>query len=270
MSNAALKCSTGEVLDDADHIAQVIRQVDDLVNTIAVAIEEQSAVTRNMAREATDVVCSRLGARERVIRKAACFREIAKEIAKGHDSPGEMSRAGLQAGMTRSKLPELAEQLVEMVERLRIGDDGSIRDGTADTSSAARSDISFIVPSDRLSPGVPGMDNHHKRFLVLINELHDSVKRSDGRDTQKRILDELVRCTQCHFWAEEALIRKHAIPDPRLRKRARRRFVNKIGEFQRRFDEGDPSAVLEAMNAIRDWLIDHIRKTQSRHRPYVH
>jgi methyl-accepting chemotaxis protein len=266
-----IQTSTRAAVNDVDRIAQVIRQVGDIVNTIAVAIEEQSAVTRDMARNIADASSGVRNANERVAQMAAFSQEIAKDIAGVNASSGEMSYASQQVQIGASDLSKLAEQLTTMVQRFKL----SNGEGTAtpmDTGStpASPSGKPFFEWHDRLSVGVNGMDDQHKRFLVLINDLHNSMKQGKGSDTLKSILDELARYTEYHFSAEEAVMEKHRYPDIGLQKAAHRKFVDKVHEFQHRFAKGDQTVILEAMDTIRDWLINHIQKMDKKYGPYVH
>lgn len=56
--------------------------------------------------------------------------------------------------------------------------------------------------------------------------------------------------------------------DLRKQKNAHRRFVSQVGEFQRCFAKGDQSVMTEAMNNIRDWLINPIQKLAKKYGPY--
>jgi methyl-accepting chemotaxis protein len=266
-----IQTSTRAAVDDVDRIAQVIRQVGDIVNTITVAIEEQSAVTRDMARNIADASSGVRDANERVAQTAAFSQEIAKDIAGVNASSGEMSYASQQVQVSAADLSELAEQLTGMVKRFKLSNDESIANAatTASTSASAKGKP-FFEWNDRLSVGVDGMDDQHKRFLVLINELHDSMKQGKGPDTLRNILDELARYTEYHFSAEEELMEKHRCPDIELQKAAHRKFEDKVHEFQHRFAKGDQTVLLDAMTTIREWLINHIQKMDKKYGPYIH
>jgi hemerythrin-like metal-binding protein len=109
------------------------------------------------------------------------------------------------------------------------------------------------------------MDDQHKRFFVLINDLHQGLKQGKGADVLGGILDELARYTEYHFAAEEALLEQSGYPELPQQQEAHRRFVNKVHEFQSRFAAGDRTVPVEAMNAVRDWLISHIQKMDKKY-----
>jgi len=61
---------------------QVIREVGELVNSIAAAIEEQSVVTRDLAGNIAQVSAGVQDANERVAQTAEVSREMARDIAE--------------------------------------------------------------------------------------------------------------------------------------------------------------------------------------------
>jgi hemerythrin len=55
-----------------------------------------------------------------------------------------------------------------------------------------------------------------------------------------------------------------------LQKEAHRRFETKVTEFQKRYAGGDRSVILETMNVVRDWLVNHIQKMDKKYGPHAH
>jgi hemerythrin-like metal-binding protein len=91
------------------------------------------------------------------------------------------------------------------------------------------------------------------------------MKQGKGTDVIGGILNELARYTEYHFSAEEALLEQNDYPELPQQKEAHRRFVDKVQEYQRRFSAGDRSVPVEAMNAVRDWLVSHIQKMDKKY-----
>jgi hemerythrin-like metal-binding protein len=123
--------------------------------------------------------------------------------------------------------------------------------------------------SEAYSVGVATMDEQHKRFFVLINELHQALKQARGAEVLGGILNELARYTEYHFSAEEAAMEAGRFPDLPQHKELHNQFIAKVGEFKQRFDAGDRAIILEAMNAVKEWLVHHIQKVDKKYGPYV-
>jgi methyl-accepting chemotaxis protein len=256
-----IQSSTGAAIADVDKITGVIREVGEIVATIATAIEEQASVTRDMARNIAEATSGVKDANQRVAQTAAVSQEIARDIAAVNASSSEMTSASQQVQASSMDLSQLAEQLRAMVGRFKLDDGGTAAGGYAPASRGK----AFVEWSDALSVDVSAMDDQHKRFFVLINELHQGLKQGKGSDVLGGILDELARYTEYHFAAEEALLEQSGYPELPQQQEAHRRFVVKVQEFQSRFAGGDRSVPVEAMNAVRDWLISHIQKMDKKY-----
>jgi len=262
-----IQSSTGAAIADVDKIAGVIREVGEIVATIATAIEEQAAVTRDMARNIAEATGGVKDANQRVSQTAAVSQEIARDIASVNTASGEMTTASQQVQASAMDLSQLAEQLKAMVGRFKL-DDNAAGAGGGRTAGSAQG-RAFFEWTDSLSVNVSAMDDQHKRFFVLINELHQGMKQGKGSDVIGGILNELARYTEYHFSAEEALLEQNGYPELPQQKEAHRRFVDKVKECQRRFSAGDRSVPVEAMNSVRDWLVSHIQKMDKKYGSHV-
>ena len=249
---------------DIDKIAGVIRDVSEIVATIATAIEEQASVTRDMARNIAEATTGVRDANQRVAQTATVSQEIARDIAAVNTASGEMTSASQQVQASSMDLSQLAEQLKAMVGRFKLDEGHGASSGGAYSTSSSQG-RPFFEWSENLSVNVSAMDDQHKRFFVLINELHQGMKQGKGSDVLGGILNELARYTEYHFSAEEALLEQASYPELPQQKEAHRRFVDKVQDFQRRFNAGDRSVPVEAMNTVRDWLVSHIQKMDKKY-----
>ena len=259
---SGIQSSTGAAMADVDKIAGVIREVGEIVATIATAIEEQASVTRDMARNIAEATTGVKDANQRVAQTATVSQEIARDIAAVNTASGEMTSASQQVQASSLDLSQLAEQLKAMVGRFTLDDAGTPSHGGYAPVAQGRA---FVEWNEGLSVSVSAMDDQHKRFFVLINELHQGLKQGKGADVLGGILSELARYTEYHFSAEEALLEQAGYPELPQQKEAHRRFIDKVQDFQRRYASGDRSVPVEAMNAVRDWLVSHIQKMDKKY-----
>jgi hemerythrin-like metal-binding protein len=279
---SGIQSSTGAAMADVDKIAGVIREVGEIVATIATAIEEQASVTRDMARNIAEATVGVKDANQRVAQTATVSQEIARDIAGVNTASGEMTSASQQVQASAMDLSQLAEQLRTLVGRFKL--DGHVADSMpvpAELSPAppirraisARTSPNLGSGSfrwdDAYSVGVATMDEQHKRFFVLINELHQAMKQARGADVLGRILNELASYTEYHFSAEEAAMEAAAYPELAAHKELHNQFIAKVADFQHRFNAGDRSIILDAMNTVKEWLIHHIQKVDKKYGPYV-
>jgi len=115
-----VQSSTGSALADIEKITSVISQVGYLVAGIATAIEEQAAVTRDVAGNIAQASAGVRDANERVAQTATVSREMARDIAGVDDAASEIRAGGLQVQESAINLASLAEQLEGLVSQFKV------------------------------------------------------------------------------------------------------------------------------------------------------
>lgn len=116
----------------------------------------------------------------------------------------------------------------------------------------------YIIWMNRYETGMPDVDNQHKKLVSLINELFDSISLKERKDVLNGIFTELVNYTIYHFKFEEDLMVKNAYAGFREHKKEHLRFVDQVNGFAAKIDINDNKALLNVINFLRDWLLNHI------------
>jgi len=117
---AGIQASTGGAMGDIEKIALVIKQVGEIVATIAVAIEEQSAVTRDVASNIAQASMGVKDSNERVSQTATVSQSIAQDIAQVNATISDINRNEEQVQLSAGGLSALAEQLQGLVAAFKI------------------------------------------------------------------------------------------------------------------------------------------------------
>ena len=117
---SGIQTSTNAAITDVDKITGVIREVEEIVATIATAIEEQASVTRDMARNIAEATEGVRDASQRVSQTALVSHTIAQDIAAVDQASEEMSSASHQVEIGAHELSRLAENLNTMVGRFKL------------------------------------------------------------------------------------------------------------------------------------------------------
>ncbi len=116
----SIQNSTSEAVGDIDRIVRVIKDVNDIVNTIATAIEEQSVVTRDIAGNIAEATNGVKDANYRVGQTAAVSADIAQDISTVSANANQMASANHQVQTSASELSQLAENLRDMLQMYKI------------------------------------------------------------------------------------------------------------------------------------------------------
>jgi methyl-accepting chemotaxis protein len=117
---SGIQASTGGAIADIEKIGQVIRDVGEIVATIAAAIEEQAAVTKDIAGNIGQANTGVREANNRVGETSTVTRQIAHDIASVNSAANEMSSASSQVRDNAAGLSSLAEELQQQVSRFRL------------------------------------------------------------------------------------------------------------------------------------------------------
>jgi methyl-accepting chemotaxis protein len=117
---SSIQASTGGAMGDIEKIADVIKEVGEIVSSIAAAIEEQSTVTRDVATNIAQASVGVKDANERVSQTANVSQEIAKDIANMSSTVSTLVTGAEQVQNSSVELTGLAQQLKDRVSQFRI------------------------------------------------------------------------------------------------------------------------------------------------------
>lgn len=119
------------------------------------------------------------------------------------------------------------------------------------------------------SVGVDALDADHKRLIDLINRLSDP----DGSGTTvPQALSELDNYVRYHFRAEEERLEAVDYPDLTAHKDQHARFEEWLRSVQHSYTMApETRAILgeRVNNHLRDWLINHILKTDMDYKDWL-
>jgi hemerythrin len=127
----------------------------------------------------------------------------------------------------------------------------------------------FLTWDDSWLVGVREVDGQHRHLVSLLNFLHQSMSRGQGKDILAGILTSLVNYTAVHFAAEERLMQKHHYPDLDAHKIEHQELTAKVMEYQRRFVSGEITLSLEVLEFLGNWLRNHIIGSDRKYVPFL-
>jgi hemerythrin len=112
-------------------------------------------------------------------------------------------------------------------------------------------------------------DNHHKKLVDMINELHSAMMKRTGKEALKEILWELKKYTEYHFKAEEKQLLLVNYPDFENHKKQHTDFVQELEILIRNYEWGKREVGIDTMEFLKEWLFKHIQMTDKRYVPYL-
>lgn len=130
-------------------------------------------------------------------------------------------------------------------------------------------DIKKIEWDPKYSVFVDEIDVHQKKMLELFNELIDMKKSNvDAREciNQISIINDY---SKIYFSTEERILRRKGYPDFIPHLKSHRNFTKNFITLRREIAEDIGMLSYEAIDRLRDWLINHILENDSLYIPFL-
>ena len=116
----SIQDTTGHTVKEIEGVSLVINNVNEIVSTIAAAVEEQSVTTREIAGNIAQVSHGVQDVTGNVAQSSMVAGEIARDISMVNQTSNEMSDMSSQVNASAEELSRLSEQLKLMVGRFKI------------------------------------------------------------------------------------------------------------------------------------------------------
>jgi methyl-accepting chemotaxis protein len=116
---SGIQSTTSSTISKIGTISEVVHNVNEIVDTIATAVEEQSVTTKEIASNVMQASDGIGHVNENVFQSSTVSEQIAKEIEEVTQAAGEMSNSSAQVNLSAEALSDLALQLDAMVKRFR-------------------------------------------------------------------------------------------------------------------------------------------------------
>ncbi len=117
---AGIQSSTDGTVLEIGNVSKVVNEVNEIVTTIATAVEEQSATTREIAENASQASMGIGDVNKSVADSSAVAESIAEEIADVTRAANDMSGSSAEVNESAEELSTLSEQLNEMVGKFKV------------------------------------------------------------------------------------------------------------------------------------------------------
>jgi len=128
--------------------------------------------------------------------------------------------------------------------------------------------MALVTWDQTYSVSVAKFDEQHQKLFSLLNELHDAMQQGKGQAAVKSTLRELAMYTVTHFRAEEELLRKTNFPGFAAHQAEHQKFVARVNGFIEEVNAGRNASPIAILGFIKDWLADHIMRTDRAYAAY--
>ena len=111
---------------------------------------------------------------------------------------------------------------------------------------------------ERLSTGIPEIDQQHRELAAMVNDLHDGVIGRQDETASRRLLGVFIAATGHHFQTEERYMRSYAFGGYDRHKSEHDALMAKAHELESRIDAGEAKLTRDVVMFLRNWLHGHI------------
>ena len=110
--------------------------------------------------------------------------------------------------------------------------------------------------------GIPMIDNQHKKFFVILDNL-ETLNQKQEKSEMHSLINELQNYVIYHFQTEEDLMVKSQSPNIDLHVMEHELFRKKVEEFHHSYYNNNEELLNEMISFMRKWLIIHISGTDA-------
>lgn len=122
--------------------------------------------------------------------------------------------------------------------------------------------------TDQYRTGIMFVDSEHETLFHIIKETNDLIREEfmyDKYDEIVRILDKLKEYTIHHFRDEESYMERIGYDGLKAQKNAHQAFVDKLENISLdEVDENQQEYLIELVDFLLSWLVNHIMKVDKR------
>jgi len=121
-----------------------------------------------------------------------------------------------------------------------------------------------ILWSEKLSVGVKEIDDQHKKFIEIMNEMYAAINISDKQKI-KELLKKLTEYAELHFATEEKYFDLFKYENSDEHKQLHKEMIVKVLEFENRYETEELNILLELLDFLENWLTDHLENQDQKY-----
>lgn len=129
--------------------------------------------------------------------------------------------------------------------------------------------MALMTWNESFSVGVKALDEQHKGLVATLNGLHAAMLAGQAKVVTGELLGRLVKYTAEHFAAEEAMMKRTGYPKFEQHHAKHVDLTTQVKTFADRYQRGEISLNVDLLMFLREWLVNHIQKTDRDYGPWM-
>lgn len=116
---------------------------------------------------------------------------------------------------------------------------------------------------------VKRFDEDHQQLFSVVNELHDGMKAGRGNVVLQDVLLKLLRYTERHFTAEEAVMKELGYPELAAHVDEHHKFIEKVTKVVDQYKANAVGLSVDVLDFLVKWLSQHIMAVDKRYGDFL-
>ena len=129
--------------------------------------------------------------------------------------------------------------------------------------------MAFFDWEEKYSVGVERLDSQHQTLFKLVNSFYDTIRQKDTQRAMSEVLSGLIAYTETHFTTEEQYLKDYGYPLYARHVSQHAQLVEKVKDFQTRFQSGRLLLPIEIATFLKEWLSGHILGEDQRYTSFL-
>ncbi len=121
--------------------------------------------------------------------------------------------------------------------------------------------MALIEWTPELCLNIDIIDEQHKTLVDMINNFYEELANKSSKELIGKLIVQMRDYTEIHFKAEEELFLSYGYKDSAAHIKTHEDFITKVKDLEMRYRENKLIISFEVTNFLKDWLINHIQKT---------
>ena len=126
-----------------------------------------------------------------------------------------------------------------------------------------------MIFSSVMRTGIKIIDEQHQLLVDLVKDFEHAINENMDDLFVEETLEELINYVSYHFKAEEELMAHNNYPDFNHHKEKHDELVKKVIDFHERFKRKELNLEKEILCFLKDWIVNHITKSDMKYVPYI-
>lgn len=117
-----------------------------------------------------------------------------------------------------------------------------------------------IMWKDEFNVGIKFIDEQHRKFLDILNQLKIVITSKNCEDKTAEIFFALVNYAEHHLIQEEIYLKDYLYPGFSEHKESHNQFIQRLTKFQEDFEANKENVCEEMHDYLLDWFENHMLK----------